>query len=87
MAQEREEKFRVASFEFRVMNPKPETRNPKRSSRGQSTLEYLLVGVAVLLAVLFGVRALIQPGVESRMTDAGSTITKAGTELKAAVDF
>ena len=55
--------------------------------RGQSTLEYLLVGVAVLLAVLYGVKTLIQPGVEARMSDADKTITKAGTELKAAVGF
>ncbi len=62
-------------------------RSSKRATRGQSTLEYLLVGVAVLLAVLFGVKTLIQPGVEDRMRDAGSTITKAGTELKTAVGF
>jgi hypothetical protein len=72
---------------LKTTNPQSALRNPKSSCRGQSTLEYLLVGVAVLLAVLFGVRALIQPGVENRMTDAGSTITKAGTELKAAVGF
>ena len=58
-----------------------------RGVRGQSTLEYLLVVVAILLAVLYGVKSLIQPGVEARMQDADKTIKKAGTQLKTAVDF
>lgn len=53
--------------------------------RGQSTVEYLLVVVAVLLAVMYGVRTVLQGKVEDRMTDAGTAITNAGTELKTAI--
>ena len=77
--------MRNAECGIKAFNPAPRTPHPALR-RGQSTLEYLLVGVAVLLAVLFGVK-LIQPEVENRMTDAGGTIIKAGTELKTAVDF
>ena len=55
-----------------------------RRSRGQSTVEYLLVVVAVLLAVMYGVRTVLQGRVEDRMDDAGSVIDKAGAELKTA---
>ena len=49
-------KFRVSSFEFRVssrVNPKPETRNPKRSSRrGQALVEHAIVLVSLFAAVI-----------------------------------
>ena len=56
-------------------------------ARGQSTLEYLLMAVAVLLAVLYGVRTVLQAKTEARMDDAGKIIDKAGAELKTAVAF
>ena len=55
-----------------------------RRDRGQSTVEYLLVVVAVLLAVMFGVRKVLQGKVEDQMKNAGAIVDKAGTELKTA---
>ena len=48
---------------------------------GQSTVEYLLVVVAVLLAVIYGVKALLQPKVETQMTNAGALMDKASAEF------
>ena len=53
----------------------------KRGARGQSTLEYLLVAVAILLAVLVGVRTVIQPKVTAGIAGAGNIMDRAGTEL------
>ena len=55
-----------------------------RNCRGQSTLEYLLIVVAVLLAVIYGVRTVMQTKVEDRMTDAGKLVDRAGTEFQTA---
>jgi hypothetical protein len=52
--------------------------------RGQSTVEYLLVAVAVLIAILFGVKSVIQPKTKERMNQAGKVIDRAGTELQTA---
>ena len=51
-------------------------------SQGQSTVEYLLVVVAVLLAILYGVRKLLQPKIETRMQEAGSLLDAAGGKLQ-----
>jgi len=52
-----------------------------RRKRGQSTVEYLLVFVGVLLAVIFGVKSVLEPGVKGRMDNAGTALTNAGTKL------
>ena len=55
-----------------------------RQKKGQSTVEYLLVVVAVLLAVIYGVKTLLQPKVETHMTNAGTLMDKASTEFQTA---
>ena len=52
-----------------------------RHRRGQSTLEYLLVVVAALLAVLYGVKVVLQPKVKTNVDAAGAILDKANTEL------
>ena len=54
----------------------------RRSSRGQSTVEYLLVAVAVVLAIVFGLKQYIQPEAKARMTQAGAIVDKAGGEFR-----
>jgi len=54
-------------------------------ARAQSTMEYLLIVVAVLLAVIFGVKTVIQPKSEERMTQAGQVLDKAKTQINTAV--
>lgn len=49
--------------------------------RGQSTIEYILVAVAVLLAVMYGVKTVLEPKIQSRMDQAGQIIDKAGAAL------
>jgi uncharacterized protein (UPF0333 family) len=56
----------------------------RMGKRGQSTLEYLLVAVAVLLAAVFGARAFIQPNTETRMEEAGDLMNRAGSAFVAA---
>ena len=87
MAQAREEKFRVASFEFRVMNPKPETRNPKLSCghwslvtghwalslRGQSTLEYAVV-LAAVCAALLAMQVYLRRGIAGELRRAAESL-------------
>ena len=58
-----------------------ERQGVRRDARGQSTLEYLLVAVAILLAVLVGVRSVIQPKVTAGIAGAGNIMDKAGNEL------
>ena len=64
-----------------------ERQGVRRDARGQSTLEYLLVAVAILLAVLVGVRSVIQPKVTTNLDNAGKIMDKAGNELKTATNF
>ena len=52
--------------------------------RGQSTIEYILVAVAVLLAVMYGVKTVLEPKMQSRMDQAGQIIDKAAQKLDAA---
>ncbi|MBI2495992.1 MAG: hypothetical protein HYY90_05000 [Candidatus Omnitrophica bacterium] len=52
--------------------------------KGQSTLEYLLVVVVVLLAILYGVNGVLQGKLKSRMDSAGTLLDRAGTEFTTA---
>ena len=79
MAQERE-RFRVSSFEFRV-NPQPATRNPKRSCRGQGTLEYILVLAAVIVAVIVAANAAVRPAVNKALVDSSNLMQNATGKL------
>ena len=74
--------FRVSGFGFRV-NPKPATRNSKQLCGGQGTMEYLLVMVAVLLAVLFAAQAggPIQSAVGTVLSDTSSVIDDMVTQV------
>lgn len=48
---------------------------------GQSTVEYMLVLLAVLLAVIAGVNTILKPKVESRMNEVGVGLDTAGNKL------
>lgn len=54
----------------------------EQARSGQSTVEYLLVVVAVLLAVIYGVKTLLQPKIEGHMDNAGALVDKASTEFQ-----
>ena len=56
-----------------------------RSRRGQSTVEYLLVLLVVLMAVIFAVKSVLQPAVNNQYNSAGSAVTKATGKLDQAL--
>lgn len=58
-----------------------------RTSRGQSTVEYLLVLVAVLLVVMVAISGAIKTKIKDQTDNAGKIMDKASTELKTAVDI
>ena len=65
------DKFRVSSFEFRVVNAKPGTRNPKQCRDGQAVVEYALL-LALVSAALLGMQLYAKRGVQAgvkMMTD------------------
>ena len=74
-------KFHVSRFTFHV-NLKPVTWNLKRGTKGQSTLEYILVVAAILVAVIIAANGLIKPAVNTAMTDSGAIVTGASSKLK-----
>ena len=51
--------------------------------RAQSTLEYILVLAAILVAAIVGANTLIRPAVNQSMTDSGDTIKAATGKVKA----
>ena len=55
--------------------------------RGQSTLEYILVLAAILVAVIFAANTLMRPAVNTAMTDASNTITSATGKLKTGLNL
>ena len=57
----------------------------KRSWQGQSTLEYILVLAAIIVAVIVGANSVVNTGVTSAMSDAGSTISGASSKLKTGI--
>lgn len=57
--------------------------DPRSSaSRGQSTVEYLLVLVAVLLVVMVAISGAIREKIRAQTTNAAAIMEKASTELK-----
>ena len=53
-----------------------------RGTRGQSTLEYILVVAAVLGVIIVAATALVGPGVNSVMNESGSTMSEAAKKVK-----
>ena len=62
-----------------------EMANRHRGRRGQSTVEYLLVVVMILLAVIYGIKTVLQPKVETQMDNAGTAVDTAGKKLQEAL--
>ena len=54
----------------------------KGGRRGQSTLEYILVLAAILVAVIAAANTLIKPAVTKAMTDSKDTIEGGSGKLK-----
>ena len=53
-----------------------------RDSRGQSTLEYILVLAAILVAVIVAANSLIRPAVNQQMTQSQAIIQNSANNLK-----
>ena len=56
-------------------------RQAKRARRGQVTVEYMLVLVAILLAVIFAIKTILQPKSEESFKQAGNLMDKASNEF------
>lgn len=54
----------------------------RSESLGQSTLEYVLLVAAIIVAVIVGVNTFIRPAVKGVVTDSGTAITNASGSLK-----
>ena len=50
--------------------------------KGQSTLEYILVLAAILVAVIIGANTLVKTGVNNVMTDSGNVIKDSTANMK-----
>ena len=50
-------------------------------TRGQSTMEYLLVIIAVLVAVIFAVDKIMKPKVDTQFKNASDIVKTAGDKL------
>ena len=64
-------------------NPRSHLRTS--ASTGQSTLEYILVLAAILVAVIVAANGVIRPGVNQVMIDSKTVITGATTKLTTGV--
>ena len=53
----------------------------RRRKNGQSTLEYILVIAAILVVVILAATQFISPAVSNTMSQAGTTINGAVTQL------
>lgn len=53
-----------------------------RSVRGQSTLEYILVFAAILVAVIVAANSLIRPAVNAQMTNTNQMIENSSDNLQ-----
>ena len=51
--------------------------------RGQSTLEYILVLAAIIVAVIIGANTIIKPAVTTTMTDSKAVIEAASKKVQA----
>lgn len=54
----------------------------KMKRRGQSTLEYILILAAILVAVIIGANTWVKPGTENVLKRAGKAITGATAKVK-----
>ena len=52
-----------------------------RRAKGQVTVEYMLVLVAVLLAVIFAVKTILQPKTEAQFKQSGNLMDKASNQF------
>lgn len=59
------------------------SRTHRARSRAQSTLEYILVLAAILVACIIAATNLIRPAVNQSMTDSSTTIKAATGKVKA----
>ena len=57
------------------------SRRQQSTARGQSTLEYILIIAAVLVAVIVAANGVIKTNVSTAMNDAGAVITGASGKL------
>ena len=55
--------------------------------RGQSTLEYILVLAAILVAVIAAATGVMKPAAEQAIQDSGNAITSATGQLKAKLNL
>ena len=62
-------------------------RTSKRTQRGQSTLEYILVLAAILVAVIVAANSLMRPAVNQSLTDASNTMKSATGKLSAGLNL
>lgn len=53
----------------------------QRGLNGQSTVEYILVLAAIVVAVIAAASTVVKPAVEEMITDAKSTLTTATAKL------
>ena len=56
-------------------------RQARRAWRGQVTVEYMLVLVAILLAVIYAVQSILQPKTEAQFKQAGNMLDEAGNQF------
>ena len=60
-----------------------ETMQGGTRTRGQSTLEYILVLAAIVVAIIAAANSLVKPAVNTAMTDSSNVITGATNRLRA----
>ena len=53
-----------------------------RRSKGQSTLEYILVLAAIIVAIIAATNTLVRPAINTAMTDSSNVITGATNRLQ-----
>ena len=66
----------------RVICGHPRLDQRTSACRGQSTLEYILIIAAILVAVVAAAGTLIKPAVTKTMTDSGDVIKAASGKVK-----
>ena len=69
------------------MNKEAGMRGCRRGRSGQSTLEYILVLAAILVAIIAAANTIMKPAVTQTMTDASNTIKASTGKLKAGLNL
>ncbi len=59
-----------------------ETMQGRTRTRGQSTLEYILVLAAIVVAIIAAANTLVRPAVNTAMTNSSTVITGATNRLR-----